>query len=138
MKVIIFFSLLLLTTIYACDKPYVDCQYPDYSNCITHEPDSGKLKIKVTINEENSFLPITLYYSKSENNVICKVDTLYTSEKEYKLPAKTYYSVKAKYKSNNKIVYAVDGGNIGKKSYLVCDSTCWVVKDVDLNLKLNY
>jgi len=138
MKKAIFISLLFLAALIACDKPVVDCQYPDYSNCITHEPDSGKLKVKVTINGENSAVPLVLYYGKTENNIICKTDTLYASDKEYKFPANVYYSVKVKYRSGSKIINAIDGGNIEKKSYLVCDSTCWVVKDVDLNLKLSY
>ena len=122
----------------ACNKPVVDCQYPDYSSCITKEPDAGKLKIKVTINEENKAVPVILYYGNEENNVIRIIDTLYMTEKEYILPVNVYYSVKVKYKSNNKIINAIDGGNLEKKSYLVCDSTCWVVKDVNLNLKLSY
>ena len=122
----------------ACDKPAIDCEYPDYSNCLTQEPDSGKLIIKVTINAENTAVPIILYYGNVESNVICIKDTLKTADKEYKLPADMYYSVRVKYKSGNKIINAIDGGNLDIKSYFVCDSTCWVVKDVDLNLKLNY
>ena len=121
---------MLMLTI-ACDKPYVDCEYPDYSNCLTQKPDSGKLKVKVTLNSENPTVPLVLYYGNVENNVVCIVDTLNISEKEYILPADIYYSVSVKYKSNNKIINAVDGGKIETKSYLVCDSTCWVVKDVD-------
>jgi len=129
--------LIILFTI-SCDKPYVDCEYPDYSNCITVEPENGKLQLKITINEENKRVPITLYYGTYENQVICINDTLEVPKKTYTLPADVYYSVKAQYKSGNSTINAIDGGFLEKKSYKVCDSICWVVKNIDLNLKLKY
>lgn len=138
MRTKIFSLLVILIFIISCDKPYIDCEYPDYSNCLTQKPEKGKLKVKVTINGENTAVPLVLYYGNVENNVVCINDTLTTSEKEYDLPADIYYSVKVKYMSHNKMINAIDGGKITAKSYLVCDSTCWVVKDVDLNLKLKY
>ncbi len=129
---------LLCMFISSCDKPYVDCEYPDYSNCITVEPENGKLNLKITINDENKKVPMSIYYGNFEHNVICITDTLEVPQTTYTLPADVYYSVKAEYKSGNKTIYAIDGGFLEKKSYHVCDSICWVVKDIDLNLKLKY
>ena len=134
----IFLYLFIIGFFASCDKPYVDCEYPDYSNCITQEPDNGKLRINLTINTENEAVPLTIYYGRVEHEAICLTDTAYVKEKEYIVPADVYYSVKATYKSNGKIVNAIDGGFLEKKSYKVCDSICWVVKDIDLNLKLKY
>lgn len=132
------FILLGVSLFISCDKPSIDCEYPDYSDCITQEPENGKLRIKITINGENKAVPIVIYYGRVENEAVCLKDTLKIKEQEYKLPANVYYAVKATYKSGNRTIHAVDGGYLEKKSYLVCDSTCWVVKDVDLNLKLKY
>jgi hypothetical protein len=130
--------MLLASLITSCDKPYVDCEYPDYSNCITEEPENGKIIIKLSINALNKAIPVTIYNGRIENNVVYFTDTVYVSSKEYIVPANNYYSVKAVYKSGNTIINAIDGAYIEKKQYAVCDSICWVVKDVALNLKLKY
>ena len=128
--------ILTVSIVTGCDKPSIDCEYPDYSNCITQEPENGILKIKVTINENNKRVPVVIYYGNVENDVVCLTDTVSARETEYKVPADVYYSVKVTYISGNKLIHAIDGGYLEKKSYLVCDSVCWVVKDIDLNLKL--
>ncbi|OQA00157.1 MAG: hypothetical protein BWY70_00782 [Bacteroidetes bacterium ADurb.Bin408] len=130
--------LYLFLLLMGCDKPSIDCEYPDYSECVTQEPKNGKLKIKITINGENKSVPIVIYYGRIEHDAVCLRDTLNIKEQQYTVPADVYYAVKATYKSGNRTIHAVDGGYLEKKSYLVCDSTCWVVKDVDLNLKLQY
>jgi len=137
MKIILLFISVLMFFC-ACDRPYIDCEYPDYSNCITKEPENGKVLLTVTINSENKAVPISIFRGNVENNDVFLYDTAYISNKEYVLPANVFYSVKAQYKSKGRVIHAIDGGYLEKKSYDVCDSVCWVVKDVNLNLKLNY
>lgn len=114
------------------------CVDYDYSDCNTVEPTSGLLKISFTINKENSSIPFTIYKGKIENNSVYLRDTTKENYLEIDLPINSYYSVKAEYKSGNKKIFAVDGGEISKKSQNICDSICWKVKDARINLELKY
>lgn len=132
--------LLVFTSIafMACDKdkPYIDCDDPDYSNCLTEEPFYWYLDLELTFNDENSKIPVTVYYGKPENNVVAFYDTISSSKAEYVMPVNVFYSAKAEYRKGQKIIHAFDGGYMKKKSYNVCDSVCWVVNDLVLDLKL--
>jgi len=138
MRFFLFQLVFVLVILSSCDrdKPYIDCEYPDYSKCITLEPQYGYLDILLTFNDENSAIPVTIYYGQPEQNIVCLYDTVSSNKAEYVLPAQQYYSAKAEYKSGNKIIHAFDGKYMEKKSYKICDSICWVVKDVELDLRL--
>jgi len=123
----------------ACDldRPYIDCEYPNYSNCETVEPLYGRISVSLSFNDQNSRIPLVVFYGQPENNNICLVDTVSKAKIEYFLPLNMHYTLKATYMSNNKIIHAFDGGFLEKKSYNVCDSICWVVKTLELDLKLD-
>ncbi|MDD3877167.1 MAG: hypothetical protein PHT69_11130 [Bacteroidales bacterium] len=137
-----FFTLWIIIVLFSSscdtDRPYTDCEYPDYSDCITNEPEYGLVKVKLTINDSNKNVPLTIYYGNPESETICIIDTIDESSVEYILPAGVYYAAKAEYKSGDKIINAFDSGLLEKKSYEVCDSICWVVKDINLDIELGY
>jgi hypothetical protein len=113
-----------------------DCANYDYSDCNTTEPLQVGLNIKLTINDENIKVPITIYEGKIEDNLIVLTDTVSTSKYNILLPPDKYYSVKARYKKGDKIIYAIGGDHIKKSHTKVCDSTCWSTEEGNINIEL--
>ncbi|MEI7596096.1 MAG: hypothetical protein WCK02_10140 [Bacteroidota bacterium] len=136
MKKIIFYFVISLIAIACNSVSQEDCTNYDYSDCNTIAPDSGLLNINLTINGENSKVPIAIYKGKYENGNKISEDTLTVSTASYSLPVNNYYSVRAKYKSQNKIIFAIDGGEITVKKNYICDSTCWSVKSANADVRL--
>jgi len=113
-----------------------DCTNYNYSDCNTTEPLEAGLNISLTINAENTRVPITIYEGNIENNVIVSTDTVSTNKYNILLPPDKYYSVKARYISGTKIVYAIGGATIKKLRNQVCDSVCWSTQDGNVNVEL--
>ena len=65
---LVFFGLLIP---FACEDMalLVDCD-----DCFTEKPTDAVLTIKVTINDENVFVPITIYSGNIEDGTIIKED----------------------------------------------------------------
>jgi len=97
----------------------VDCETYDFSKCNTTEPAEGKIFVKLTINSENTAVPLYIYKGKLEENNIIYYDTISSASFDTLLPVDNYYTVAAKYKKGN-----------------VCDSVCWSVEDAEVNVKL--
>ena len=114
----------------------VDCANYNYSDCNTTEPLEAGLNITLTINADNPKVPITIYQGKIEDNVIVLTDTITTTKYNVLLPPDYYYTVKARYLSGNKVIYAIGGANIKKIKNLVCDSICWSTEDGYVNVEL--
>jgi hypothetical protein len=131
-------AVLFALSISACKHNYsdIDCTTYDYSTCTTIEPEQAVLKIKVTLNAENTTVPITIYKGNIEDSVAVFFDTVKTSEYIISLPVNEYYSAKARYTLNNHQIIAVDGDKIEKTGTDVCDSTCWSVNEGKINLEL--
>lgn len=101
--------------------PGFDCTY-----CYQDKPDWGPLEIKVTINDENPYVPITIYIGNIEDNNIEYIDTAYSSVYWVDVPIDKYYSVTAEYKSGDKTIIAVDGDKFKlKKNIKDCDEECY-------------
>lgn len=130
--------LILFFGFISCKNKYsdVDCVSYDYSDCTTIEPDEAVLKIRVTINSENTHVPVFIYKGPIEDSIVVSVDTINTQELVISLPVNEYYSAKAIYKKNSQQIIAVDGDKIEKKGTSVCDSTCWSVNEGKINLEI--
>ncbi|MBC8147188.1 MAG: hypothetical protein H8E98_04310 [Bacteroidetes bacterium] len=115
-----------------------DCEAYDYSDCNTWVPYWGILNIDVTLNNLNPKVPLVIYYDDFNSNDTAWVDTATSEFYQVYMPIGDYYSVVAKYKTSDKIIYAVDGDEITKKSEDVCDSVCWIVKDGRIDVRLKY
>jgi hypothetical protein len=133
----IFVGIFLLSLIFhSCEDSYND--YDGDESCDTIEPFNGYLKLKLTINRENQKIPIIVYRGKIDDNEVVYIDTISSSYFEISMPVDEFYSVKAKYISNDKTIYAIDGNKIKKSSYTYGDSTCWNVRDAKIDVRLNY
>jgi hypothetical protein len=94
------------------------------------------LNIKLTINDENLRVPLTIYEGNIEDNLVVKVDTVSTSKYSILLPPEKYYSAKARYKKGGTIIYAIGGDKVKKTHTTTCDSTCWSTEEGNINLEL--
>jgi hypothetical protein len=113
-----------------------DCADYDYSDCNTIEPLEVALNIKLTINDENPRVLLTIYEGNIENNMVVLIDTTSDSKYNVLLPPDKYYSAKARYKKWGTIIYAIGGDKVKITHTTTCDSTCWSTEEGNINLEL--
>lgn len=125
------FSAILLVS---CNGDNItDC---DYSDCYTEKPSEGKVNLRVSIEGSNQHVPVIIYEGRITENHPVIYDTLDSTRANYILPVDKYYSAIAKYTEDGNIYFAVDGDRLKVKSRVECDSTCYKVKEIDLDLRL--
>lgn len=123
----------------SCEKNLnndIDCSSYDYSDCDTAEPVYGNVHIRLTINDENAKVPLTIYVGKLEENLVVVTDTASSASYDTILPINKFYTVKAEYHRGSKTIFAIDGDETTKSKTKTCDSTCWSVNQADVNVKL--
>ncbi len=123
-------ALVLLTGIFiflSCERdvPYgatdIDC-----NDCYTTRPEWGPLNVVMTINEENPFVPLTVYRGDFEDNNIEYVDTSYWTEYWVDVPVDKEYSIVAKYKRGDEIIKVVDASKLKVKyTSTDCQNPCY-------------
>jgi hypothetical protein len=114
-------------------KLLVDCE-----KCYTDLPDKYSLELKITIDSENTSVPITLYKGKINSGEIIDVDTVYANP-YYSIEVEfgEYYSAIARYRHNGRVIYAVDGQKLSKKlDESSCNESCYVISGDMLDLRL--
>ncbi len=132
-----FILMLSLNGFISCEEK-TDFVEIDCSECYRIKPDEGSLKIRVTINKNQS-VPIVVYRNEMEHEWIRLVDTVTVEDYYVDVDVDHFYSVKAEYKAGGKIIYAVDGDWIRtRKITAQCDSTCWVIRGGNINVRLKY
>ena len=119
----------------SCFDTY-DTDECDYTNCNTTYPNEGTMTVKVSESEDG--VPIEIYEGFYDTGILLDRDTIYSYEKDYLLAPQMYYTVVAEYESNGNIIHVVDGGRIIVQSKKVCDSTCYTVRDLTVNVKKKY
>ncbi len=110
-----------------------DC---DYTNCNTVYPSQGTMTVKVSLTE--SGVPVDIYEGYYDNGILLERDTIYSYERDYLLAPEMYYTVIAHYESTEDTIHVIDGGRIPINSKRECDSNCYSVKDLTVNVKLKY
>jgi hypothetical protein len=120
----------LFTANVNCDE----CYYP--------EPDSADIEIKVTINEEFKKVPLVFYKGDVEDNQVIYRDTATSSTHYlYWVPVNHPYSVKAEYKRNGSVLYAIDGTKVKTARVSdACDGECFVIQNdvMDVEIKKDF
>jgi hypothetical protein len=131
------FLILLIVFIVACDEKIftfdVDCDH-----CYTSEPEFVDLEIFLTLRSNSDQVPIVVYIGNMEDNVVEFVDTAYESPYYLSVRADRRYTVKAEYKRNDRVLYAVDATRpkVLKVSD-TCEETCFVTKNNLLHAEIN-
>jgi hypothetical protein len=113
-------------------------------DCVSEKPDTAVLSVKVTINSENPYVVLTIYKDKFDParkdsaGYIELIDTARKSPYTIGVPIDLYYSVKARYKSGQKIIYAIDGSIFQAQQQSGCDNTCWQMAGGRLDATLKF
>jgi hypothetical protein len=134
-------GVLFLLTVISTLAP-ISCEdstlFIDCNKCFESLGDKINIELKLTIDFENSFIPITFYQGNVDNGQIISRDTaysssFYTQEVEY---GKTYSAV-AKYSHQGRVIYVVDGKELRKKlDKNSCANPCYLVLGDVLDLRL--
>jgi len=134
-------SIILILTLFAILTPY-SCEdsslFFDCDKCYTSIVDKYSIELKVTINSENHFIPITFYRGDIDKGEIIFEDTIES------MPYRTelvnfgeHYSAIARYSHNGRTIYAVDGKMLRKKlDESSCSEPCYVISGDILDLRL--
>ena len=122
----------------SCNSSNTDCNPADGvpPNCDDIEPTTGVLSMDLTVNTENPFVPIAVYYGYVDDSVLYFQDTIGSKSVSYDVPIGQRYTVVAKYAMQGRTVYAIDGGKVKLKTNDNCGYTCYTTVDLDLNLQL--
>lgn len=121
---------------FSCRSKYEDCTDQDYANCNTEIPQTGILSIRLTINEENPAVPISLYEGNFEDGRLIRLDTVRVGRYNYSLLPDKDYSVTATYQEGGNTIVAVSGGRINLIRYRMCELQCYDVDEPVLDLRL--
>jgi hypothetical protein len=129
-------NIILTALLYSCNNKATDCENYTY-DCNTQEPYEWEMNIEVSLNNQNKQIPIWIYEGKfNDTSHLVYTDTLTESSTSVYLPLNKYYYTKAKYQQNGKTIYAIDGVFFKKYSRSVCDSTCWYIKNENMDVRL--
>ncbi len=136
-------ALILLTGIFlslSCERdiPYgsgsVDC-----NDCYTTRPEWGPLNVKMTINEENQFVPLVVYRGNFNDNNIEYVDTSYWEDYWVDVPVDKEYSIVAKYKKDGGTINVVDESKLTVKyTSSDCADPCYYFSGGYMDVRLRY
>jgi len=109
----------------------------DCGDCYGYAPDSADLIINLTINAENDSVPLTFYLGEYEEGLIDWQDTATTEEFYLYSKMNSSYTVRATYRSGNKIIEAFDADDMELyNANGECGSPCYIVKGGIFDLRL--
>jgi hypothetical protein len=109
----------------------------DCDNCLDAIPDSADLIVRVTINGENPFVPLTYYVGDYEDGVVDFIDTTWTEERLLLSKVGVEYSVKATYKVDGAPVIAIDGDRLRVVDGSAdCYPPCYFIRGGTLDVRL--
>lgn len=137
---IIIFELLIAFS--SCDKlvdDNIDAITNDDENCdcfLSEEPELYDVTIKVTINDQNAEVPVSVFYGNVERNN--KVTTITTEQQFCTVTLKLNhdYTYMAKYLKGSDTIYVPVKARLSSSKYVCHEDTCWTINNNVINLKL--
>ena len=135
-KIILLLLLISAVKFSSCEKEdlnfYIDCDY-----CLEEIPEWDTLKVYVTIDDENPFVPLEFFIGDYDDGIVDWVDTAYEEEFWLISEVDIEYSVKATYHKDDKIIVAVDGDKIkGVDGEGDCYAPCYYLRGGTLDVTL--
>jgi len=133
-----FLMTILLMVIVSCERQEpVNLSNIDCSECYQDKPEWGPLNIKVTINDQNPFVPLKVYIGNFEEGNLDWTDTAYSKDFWVDVKPDQYYSVTAEYKDGDKIIFAVDGDKLKlQHTSDKCDEPCYYYSGGYIDVRL--
>jgi hypothetical protein len=119
---------------FSCKKKDIGC---DTNVPCGSRTDSSWVKVKITLNSENDSVPLYLYKDNVNTGELLQEIISFSKEETFFLPVNNSYSAKAEYKKGGKKIVAYDGGTLKMKEFINCDSSCFELKNLTLDLELN-
>ena len=126
----------------SCDKLFndqIDLSTDNNENCdcqIVEEPTTYDVKLKVTINDKNPEVPITIYFGNIERNNVATTITATQALTTVNLKLNHDYTYMAKYLKGSDTIYVPVKSRLKKSVYLCNDDSCWTIDNSVINLKL--
>ena len=120
----------------SCDS--IDLSPVDCSECYTDEPEYGEIELKLTINDENPEIKITLYKEKFDATNPIYSEIVETTSIQLVIRTNIEYVVKAEYLKNGRSYHVVNRAKLKTKlDKENCDEHCYYIvgKSVDLRIK---
>jgi len=132
-KVILFCIIFFLSN---CKSKFEDCTDQDYANCDTEIPQTGRITVLLTINQENPAVTVRVFEGNFEDGHLVREDILRIRTFNYSLTPDKYYSFTATYKDGTSTIMAVDGGRIKVSRYRMCELRCYDLNSPEIDLRL--
>ena len=108
----------------------------DKSICLKDRPSSHSLLAKITYNNENKTVPVTIYIGPMEDNNIRYKKVLSKQSNKLWLETDTYFTIVANYKLNGKTYQVVNGITLSvSKSCKTCTKPCYYVENTEIDLR---
>jgi hypothetical protein len=129
---------MLFFLLYNCQRTEpVDLGEFDCSECYQEKPEWAPLNIKVTINDQNPYVPLVVYIGNIEDGLIDWVDTAFVTDYFVDVHPDRYYSVSAEYRDGEKTIFAVDGDKLtSNHNTNDCDAPCYYFKGGYIDVRL--
>lgn len=111
----------------------------DDENCdcvIRYEPETYDVKLKLTINDQNSEVPVTVFYGNVERKKVAAEIKASSDEAIINLSTNEEYTYLAKYLKGSDTIYVPIKAKLSTSNYICHDDTCWSVSNNVINLKL--
>lgn len=131
-----FVFILSLWVLASCERKLEIFEF-DCKDCFQDKPENGPLKIWFTLNEENPFVPYTIFIGAFEDGKVEYADTAFNTTEYIDVPVNEYYSVKAEYTKKEQCIDVVDGDRLNlKKNNNRCDKKCYYYKGGKIDVRL--
>ncbi len=136
------FLFFIIILFYASSCNPEEWQVVNCDECYIERPGEAELNIRVTINNLNPSVPVSIYSGRIEEEILVHADTIRSPEWTVILPADQYYTIAATYRSHiHEVgnVTAIDGNFVRtERVRTACDEPCWVVRGNNFNVRLRY
>jgi hypothetical protein len=126
----------ILFSLFSCKSKFEDCTDQDYASCNTEQPQTGRITILLTINQENPSVPVRVYEGNFEDGRLVRADTIRMRSFNYFLATEKDYSFTATYKDGTSTIMTVDGGRIKVSTYRMCELRCYELNNPEIDLRL--
>lgn len=127
-------TIILFSIFYFSSCTNTDTNCDPNATCVTTKPTEGNLTLRVSTNDENPSVIVTVYHGNFENGDSYFTDTL-TDDVTYSVPFERY-SATAVYNKGNAKITAVDGDRVSLTTDNNCGYTCYGTKDGSIDLRL--
>ena len=126
-------TLVFVLFVFSCeDSDDFDCDL-----CVADKPAVGDMKIKLTIKNENTEIPLKIY--RTVDDFVILEDIVNTENFKVEAALNREYAVEARYIVDDDTIFVIDADFMEPKEATNCDDEdCWIVKGDVFDVRLKY